>query len=501
MEENITQNTKSSYRSVFKATSLFGGVQVYTILIEIIKSKIVAVLLGPTGVGIQGLYNTGTKMIQNLSSCGLSTSAVQSVAAANASGDLNTLSRIVTALRRLVWVTGLLGMLLVVCFSPLLSKSSFGDYAHIWGFVAISITLLFNQLNAGQKVVLQGTRRYRYMAKCSVVGATLGLVIAVPLFYIWNIDGIVPNIIVGSFVGLLLSTYYSRKVPVEPVSLSRKDVLSLGKSMLVMGVAMSVTQFLAFGSTFVQMSYIRSLGGVEMVGLFSAGTVLMTEYTGLVFQALGTDFYPRLAAVNTDNEKCAEIMNHQGELGLLLLGPLMCAFMIFIPIAIKILYTDSFLSIDKFIVLCSFGVILQMASWSVSYVFIAKADSKLFTINEVASCLYGLALNILGYYLGGLTGMGFSFILKYLIYTLQVYIIAKKRYDFSFTVDFYKVLFIQLIFCTIGVLVAFFVNQPWRYVVGFFLFISVTIYSLHSLNQRMDLYSFVKSKLQKNNNQ
>ena len=62
------QDNKSSYRSIFKATSLFGGVQVYQILIQIIKSKFVAVLLGPAGVGIMGLYQSGLQLIQQISS-------------------------------------------------------------------------------------------------------------------------------------------------------------------------------------------------------------------------------------------------------------------------------------------------------------------------------------------------------------------------------------------------------------------------------------------------
>ena len=59
------QNQTSSYRSIFKATSLFGGVQVYQILISVIKSKFVAVLLGPEGMGIQGLYQSAIQLIQS----------------------------------------------------------------------------------------------------------------------------------------------------------------------------------------------------------------------------------------------------------------------------------------------------------------------------------------------------------------------------------------------------------------------------------------------------
>lgn len=87
------QDNKSSYRSIFKATSLFGGVQVYQILIQIIKSKFVAVLLGPAGVGIMGLYQSGLQLIQQISSMGLASSAVRDVSEANGTNDIQRIAK------------------------------------------------------------------------------------------------------------------------------------------------------------------------------------------------------------------------------------------------------------------------------------------------------------------------------------------------------------------------------------------------------------------------
>ena len=166
--DQTTNETKSDYRSIFKATSLFGGVKVFTILISILRSKIVAILIGTTGVGIVGLFTSGTSLIQSITQLGLSQSAVRDVSEAHASGDQARVNRIVTVLRKLVWFTGLLGMLCVIAFSPLLSKTSFGNYDYTLSFIFLSVILLFNQLNGGQHVLLQGTRRLKYLARSSV---------------------------------------------------------------------------------------------------------------------------------------------------------------------------------------------------------------------------------------------------------------------------------------------------------------------------------------------
>ena len=113
-KESTSENQASSYRSIFKATSLFGGVQLYSILIQIIKSKVLAVLLGPLGVGLQGLYQSALDLVKQTTSLGISQSAVRDVAEASGSGDVKRISKTMTVLRRIVWFTGLFGFIVIV---------------------------------------------------------------------------------------------------------------------------------------------------------------------------------------------------------------------------------------------------------------------------------------------------------------------------------------------------------------------------------------------------
>lgn len=69
-------------KSILKTTSLFGGVQVFQIIISIIRAKVIAVLLGPTGMGILGLLTASISLIGGLTGFGLGTSAVKNVARA-----------------------------------------------------------------------------------------------------------------------------------------------------------------------------------------------------------------------------------------------------------------------------------------------------------------------------------------------------------------------------------------------------------------------------------
>lgn len=493
----MTDENKSSYRSIFKATSLFGGVQVYQILIQIIKSKFIAVLLGPAGVGIMGLYQSGLQLIQQISSMGLSQSAVRDVSEANGSNDLQRIAKTVTVVRKLVWVTGIFGLVLVSCLSPLLSKASFGNYDYTIPFIILSITLLLDQLSAGQKVILQGMRRLKDLAKSSAIGVTFGLITSVPLYYWLGIDGIVPTLILNSLCSLLLSWFYSRKIKLEKIQVTPKQTLEQGKLMLVMGISMSLSGILSTIVAYAIRGYIQANGGVEQVGLYQAGFVIMTTYVGMVMNAIATDYYPRLAAINKDNQKCREAVSQQGEIGIMILAPMLTICLVFMPFVLKILYSDKFLAANEYISWACLGMMLRLASWVISYLFVAKAESKLFMINELSANLYYLAFSLIGYKTLGLTGLGIAFAVQYFVYFIQCYLIARKRYNFRFSKSFIKCYGIQLLLIIACLIIVLTLSGWQKYIIGS-LIIAISCYlGLKGLNEKMELFSFIRQKIKK----
>ena len=496
-EETQKIEIRSSYRSIFKATSLFGGVQVYQILIQIIRSKFVAVILGPVGVGIQGLYHSASELVKNASSLGLSQSAVRNVSEANVSGNVDRVNRTVTVLRKLVWFTGLLGLAIVLVSCPLLSKWSFGNYDYAIPFAFLSVTLLLDQLSAGQKVVLQGFRRLKDLAKATAIGSTVGLVITVPLYYFFKVDGIVPTLILYSAANLLISWLFSRKVKIDKVEVTPKEVRVEGKQMMSLGIAMSVSAILASATSYILRSYIRSVGGTEEVGLYAAGFAIMTSYVGMIFNAMSTDYYPRLSAVQSDNAKCRELVNQQGEIASLIITPLLAICIIFMPIGVQILYSDSFLGACGYLLWASLGTMFKLGSWIISFQFIAKGESKLFMINEFIACAYGFASNIIGYKMGGMTGLGIAYSVTYIIYLAQVFIIAYKKYGFLFSKEFCFLYFIELVVLIITLLVALLYSGWIMYIIGSII-VSLSIkFSIKQLNSRIGLKGLIHGNNEK----
>ena len=488
---------KDSYRQIMKATSLFGGVQVFQILISVIRSKFVAILLGPAGMGIVGLLASTTGLIAGLTGFGLGTSGVKNVTEAYSSGNKERIDTVVSVVRRLVWLTGLLGAMLTLVFSPWLSEFAFGNKEYTLAFVWLSITLLFAQLNIGEMVVLQGMRKLQYLAKANIYGSLSGLVVAIPLYYKLGIRGIVPVIIITAFMTFFFSRYFARKVKTEKVKLSLSATITEGKSMMVMGFMISMSAMIILFVDYLLRIFINHIGHVEDVGFYNAGFAIINTYVGMVFTAMGTDYYPRLSVVADNNQQCKDNINQQAEIALLILAPILIIFLIFVNWAVVLLYSKQFLVITDMLHWAALGIFFKAVSWSIAFVFLAKGEGKLYFWSEFASSMYTLIFNMLGYYLGGLTGLGVSFLLSFTVYFIQVFVIARTRYHFSFYSSFITIFLVQFTLALLTFALVNLVEQPYSYFWGIVLIAISGWYSYRELDRRIGVKEIIQSVIQK----
>jgi len=489
---------QSSYRQIMAATSLFGGVQVFQIIIQIIRSKFVAVLLGPAGMGIVGLLTSTLGLISGLTNFGLGTSAVKDIAEARSTENETRIATVTIVLRRLVWITGTIGTIVVLVTSPWLSRLTFGNNEYTLAYIWISISILFNQLTSGQMVLLQGMRKLQYLAQANLFGSLLGLLITVPLYYKLGIDGIVPGIIITSVLSFLIALFFANKISLKKVRVSKIRTIAVGRNMVTMGFMISLSGFISLGVSYLLQIFINRHGGVADVGLYNAGFTLINTYVGLIFTAMATDYYPRLSAVAHNNLLCKETINQQAEIALLILAPIVVGFLVFINWAIILLYSSKFIAVNTMIYWAALGMFFKAASWAIAFIFLAKGTSKLFFWNELSGNLYMLILNVSGYYFFGLTGLGISFLLGYLVYLIQVFIIAKLKFEFSFNSDFLKVFLVQFSLALSCFLVVISFQQPYPYIIGTLLFLISGVYSLKELEKRIGIKEIIKGFTHRN---
>ena len=488
---------RSSYRQIFKATSLFGGVQVSTILIGIVRIKFVAVLLGATGVGIMGLLNAPLELIIAITGLGISFSAVRDISEAGSHADRSKLARVILILRRWSWITGILGAVVTIALSPLLSQWSFGNSEYTWAFIWLAITLFLGAIQRAEKSILQGTRRLKELAKASVAGSLLGLITSIPLYYWFGLEGIVPAMIISGLTVLFLTWYYSRKVELEPLEMSYRETITSGMGMVKLGVSMTIAGLIASFSKYVLVAFVSHRGGVDQVGLYNAGWGVVGQYTAVVFTAMATDYFPRLSAIHSDNNKVKELVRQQSETALLILTPLLAALIVMMPLVVRILYTKEFLPMVMFTNLTILGMHFKTLSWATGYVYLAKGDGRMFLIMEVVSGTVILALNLLFYHLYALNGLGISFIISYLAAMLFSLAVLRWKYHIRFPRKLFVKLITSYAFVLLSFLTVFITVTTYRYMAGSVVLGLATVFSVVKLNELMDLKSFIRGKLKR----
>jgi len=488
---------QSSYRQIIKATSLFGGVQVIKAITSIISSKVIAILLEPTGMGIYGLINTSLGLITSLTNFGLGTSAVKTISSLSSTEDDVKLSTSVMIVKRLALLTGLIGTIITLFFSGKISFLTFGSLDFKWAFAILSVSILFNQISVGQISILQGLRKHKHLANALITGSVFGLILSLPFYFFWGIKGIVPAILISSIVNLIRSWYFSRKIELKKTNISTLSSILKGKEILKMGLIINLSGIITYAVSYFTRVYIGRSGGMDQVGLYNAGYLLINGYVSLIFSAMATDYFPRLSACS-HNELLKKTINEQAEILLLLLAPLIIFFFLLNETIIIAFYSVEFLDIKLMLFLSLIGMIFRAASWSISFVYIARGDAKIFFWNELFANIYFLCLNIYLYNLMGISGLGFSFLIGYFLYFIQQIILMKKKYNIVITGITFKILLIQLIFVLFAFIVKyFFINIYIKNITLIFLLISDILYSYFELNKRINISNIIKGFIKK----
>ena len=487
---------RSSYGNILKATALFGGVRVFQIIIHIIRAKVVAMLIGPAGMGIHNLLKSTLDTVNHVTGCGLQTSAVRDIAKAHDGGDQERIDVVITSLRLIVWLTGLIGVLVVFFGSAPLSYFAFGNYEYSTAFKYLSIIMFATQLNTGQVALLQGTFHYKYLAKSSLIGNFLSLLLTIPLYYYLREKGIVPALIIASLITLYYSWNASRKVTFHYVKLPFSKLFLEGKGMLTLGLVLAIGSLIGNLSSYLMNIFISHSGSISDVGLYTAGTTIANSYIFLVMSSMSTDYVPRLSALNGNIEAQNEAINKQTELLAIILLPLLVFFIVFSKEMILLLYSSEFIVISTMLELFMVGMLFLAFTWCLSYAVVARGDKKLFLLTEIYNFSISILLKVVGFYIAGLDGIGVAFIVDYIFELLLIFIVCHRKYQFRLSPDCQIVIFYSVVICTITLVSVYVLSSYWRYVIGIVLLLLACVYSIKELNKRVNLKAII-SKFRK----
>lgn len=485
-DNNLMSTNSNSYKSIMKGTAIFGGTQFFAILVNLIRGKLVALFLGPEGMGISSLMMSSMNTIQQFSSLGLNLSIVKEISKAKETGKEEKLLLVISIARALLRITAIIGALFTILFSRFLSNITFGNVDYYWYFILLSIAVFFTTMSNGELSILQGYRAIKKLAYASIIGSFTGLFVGVPLYYWFGYDAIVPAMIVLSLVNFLFYRYTSYKLTIKSIIFKWKEHSPLIKKMLLLGITLMIVSLLGTLANYILNTYIGRYGSLNDVGMYQAANSITNQYIGIVFTAMGLDYFPRLAAISQDNVKVKEMVNQQIEVVLFLMAPLCCFLILLAPLVIEVLLTKEFMGIISLIRWMGIGLFFKAFAFPLGYISFAKGDRKtFFWLEGVMGNLMSLVLGMISYFIWGLMGMGISLCITYILWGGLYNIITKRLYEFELSTNTYKILAVLIIFISLTFLFSFLNDTFFSYVFMGLSTFMCSLFCLFHLNKRL----------------
>jgi PST family polysaccharide transporter len=427
-------DSAASYNRILKGTSIIGGASFINIAIGVLRTKVLAVLLGPAGVGLASLYTGLMTTASTFATMGLGPVGTRQIAEACSKDDMHA---IMVARRALFWGTMVLagaGGLVVWSLRSVLAVYALGSSAYSSAVGWLSIGVALSVAGASQAALIQGMRRIGDIARLNVFGSVISTALGIGLLCRWGKAGLVAYILVVPLASFVLGHIYVSRLPksgTETVTLPEltrewRMLLRLGLAMVAAGLVGSLTQL------WIRIDVAKVLGA-QSLGQYQAAWTISMQYVTFVLSAMGTDYYPRLTGVIHDHQAAGKLMNEQAEIATLLSAPVFIAMMAVAPWVVHLLYASSFTPAIEILRWQVLGDVLKVATWPLGFLILAAGDGKAFFATETVSNLVTAGLITGLAPLLGLPITGIAYLASYALCLPLVYWLARRRIGFRWS--------------------------------------------------------------------
>jgi enterobacterial common antigen flippase len=468
-----------------RSSFIIGGANIFQYILGFLQIKVVAILLGPSGIGLIALYKSIIRMLVTISALGINQSSVREIAKANGNQDQVTVSTISSTLIRLSWITGGISWLIAIVFSELINEWVFDSQQNSIIISLIGIAALLAILYNGQIALLQGLRLISQLARINIISALVNTAISIGIYYHLGQEGIIYVLITTALVTLLTGWFFVQRVNFLPTILTFNNTLCNAKNLLRLGVALMLSSLVAAGSDIIIKSIITQEYGLATTGYYQAAWVISGLFAGFILTAMGMDYYPRLSAVIGKDRDACDCVNEQIEIGILLALPMLVGTIVFSSEILHLLYSKDFVKSNSLLVWLSIGVYGRIISWPMGFVMLAKASSLLYASSEVifgVSNIVLISMLIPNY---GIIGVAYAMVINYILYLLFNLFISHRLIGFTYSKEVVELLVKSILFISLAYFVFTFMSEITFAIFSVIINVAVIVWCMRELVSRL----------------
>lgn len=390
----------------------------------LVVNKIIAVFVGPAGIALIGQFQNFLGIITTIGNGAINSGVTKYVAEYNETDDKKRNDLISAA------------FMITILFSLVIGAVIFfgSTYFSIWIlktvefytlFKLLGIILVFISFNTVLLSIINGLKKIKLFIAINISNSLLSLVITSLLTIKYELFGallamvIVQGIIFFVTLPIALKrldfTFQFNKI-VDKIHY--RKLLSFSLMAMVSIISVSVTQIMI-------RNHLIHTFSIEEAGYWQSVWMISSMYLMVLTTAFSTYYLPRLSELQKPEELRQEILSgYKIILPFILVTALLIYFLR--DFIIFILFTPEFTKMRNLFLFQLIGDFFKMASWTLAFLMMAKAMTKVFILTEILFSLSFYGFTIWFTHMNGLIGVTQAYAANYIVYLVFMIVLFSK---------------------------------------------------------------------------
>jgi PST family polysaccharide transporter len=416
----------AGHRRILKVTAGLGASAVLVAGLGVVRTKVLAVELGPEGIALVALAQGACTFLALAGGLGVSSSGVLELSERRHANDLDGVSHAWRAILLLTLAaSAALGFGLLVAAGPVAGWLGGGMQAGDVRLLAGAV--VGNVLATAGVTVLNGHERLRALALLGPLTAAAGTLVAVPLL-LAGVNAVAAVLLVPYAIQAAVTWIYVRRQVGRPTSPPQwRAIRSVSRRLVGLGGAVVVQGLVGAGALLLLRVLLADRLGPTGLGHFQAAFAVAETYVGFLLVAMAADYLPRLGALRGDRGMLGTAANVQAQIAVVIATGLSLVLLLAAPLVLRLLFSAEFLDATGTLRILLLAEVVRVAAWAFGFVLVSSRRGLALVMSEVLH--YGLFVVLALWLVGphGLEGVAVAYGVAYAVSLVLVLLLVRRE--------------------------------------------------------------------------
>lgn len=389
----------------------------------LISIKVVASIIGPSGIAILGQLNNLNSILQGLAAGGIRNGVTKFIAE-HKDNESKVRVYISNALRISAIFTLIISLVCILGHKLLSEKVMLSPhYGYV--FIVLGFTIFLFTLNSLLISILNGFKEFKKYININISSSIVSLIFSVTLCFLWGLKGAMISAVTFQSVVLFVTLYQCRKCYWFKIEnfFGAKENNAL-KQYLQYTLMVVTTLCIVPVSQMILRGYVISEISITEAGWWEGLNRISSMYLSVITTSLSIYVLPRMSEIIDKWEIKQELIKCYK-----FVVPISLSSIVFIYLLrhfiIGILFTPDFYPMENLFIWQLIGDFFKIVSWLLSFLMLAKAKTKLFISTEVIFGFFMLGISSVFVRKLGTVGLNIGYMINYIVYFIVMVIVFR----------------------------------------------------------------------------